>query len=246
MSVSQKVIARAIKDDPWLVSAHPPKEMYAPRSVRCKKIVKRSIPVEATVTAKEAREHGVELEPGIPDDQMVVVEVPQEIEEEQTWWETRLCFNGRLVRDSSNSERSIAIPQRAHRQKMREEIAAAIESPLSFVHYEKLVDLIDQEIDHWKSTNMNGRVQRPIVLVLLGLHEPEDEKDSDVNDRIYSRDVYFIKQYSSSRLLLVSPRNEEVEVELEPGILDLCYSHNFILFVPSNVHFYDLDGEMLV
>lgn len=245
MSVSRKVVARAIKDDPWLVSVRPPKEMYTPNSVRCKRTVRKSIPTVAQVTVKEAREHGVDVEPGIPDDQMIEVEVPEEIEEEQTWWETRLCFNGRLVQDPVNPEKSVAIPHRAHRQKIREEIATAIESPLDYVHYEKLIDLIYKEIDHWKSTNMNGRLQQPIVLVLLGLHEPEDEKDTD--DRVYSRNVYFIKQYSSSSMVLVSPRNEELEVELEPGLLDLCYSHNFVLFVPSNVHFYDpYNNEMLV
>ena len=244
LPLSQKVIARAIKDDPWMVSARPPKEMYVPGAVQCSRVVKRVIPVAAQVTAKEAREHGVELASGVPDNQIVDVEVPEEIEEEQSWWETRLCFKGRLVQMDEKPESVVAVPQRGHRQKMREEIAAAIESPLSFVHYDKLVELVLEEIDHWKSNNMHSHVQRPIVLVLLGVREREDDHDND--DPTYSRSVYFIKKYSLPKMILVSPKNEELEVELEPGTIDLCHEHNFVLFAPANLHFYDTNDEELV
>lgn len=237
MSSNQKVIARAIKDDPWLVSARPPKEMYAPSAVQCTKIVKRSIPVVAQVTAKEAREHGVELSTDIPDDQIVDVEVPEEIDEEQTWWETRLCFNGRLVRADEETDSVVAVPQRGNRKKMREEIATAIESPFDFVHYETLINIVHEEIDHWKSNNMHNQTQRPIVLVLLGLYEPEDEQDFE--DRTYSRGVYFIKKYSVPKLVLISPQYEEIEVEMSSELINLCHQHNFILFAPANIHFYD-------
>lgn len=237
MSSVKKVIARAVQDDPWLVSARPPKEMYVPNTIQCRKVVKHLIPVSAQVTAKEAREHGVELGAEIADEEMVEVEVPEEVEEEKVWWETRLCFNGRLVRADEETESVVAIPQRGHRQKMREEIATAIEAPLNYVHYEKLIRIIQEEIDHWKSNNMYGQAQRPLVLVLLGTHEAQD--DQDLEERTYSRSVYFIKSCSPTQLQLVNPRNEELEVQLGPGMLELCYQHNFILFAPSNLHFYD-------
>ena len=237
MSTLLKVVARTIPDNPLLVRKHITKDLYVPRLVYLSKTIVEPHCFLEEMNAGKARNKGFEIDINIPDSETVKVELEKDIERTITWTEVHLSLRGHRV---SNGHKEYVIPYRTSKlREMRAELAYALDSPLSLVGYEKLTNLIKDEIEYWKTHDMKKQNIVPIILIILGIDESTDET--------YSREIFYIKKFNEEKLLVVDSNDNQIEIKLDKEIYETGIICSFILFLPSNVYIYDAEtNEKLI
>lgn len=232
-----KLTARLTADNPWMVVEHTPKSLYRPETMHYSRMVKEIVPVELTVA--EAKECGIEVDPMADPDE--TVSTNKEVETKVYWSETRLGFNGKVRYDKSGEK--IVIPRTSNRQrKVREEMAAAAATPFRFLQFDELRKLVHSQTDHWKNNDIIGELQ-PVILVLLGVHESEEQEDQE--ERVYVRNTFMIKKYNLNELVVTDSKDKEYTISFANGLIKKGAIHRFVLFLPSNISFHDEDGVLV-
>jgi len=231
-----KVVARSVPDNPLLVRKRLFKDSLVPRTIYYTKIITQPRTVFEEMSAQDARKKGYKVDPNVAPHQTVKIELVENVEHKITWTEVRLVKRGRIIEKKG---RQIYIPPKTHRQKtIRAEFADAMASPLSYVKYDKLAKRLKQETDYWKQHNMSKGNIRPLVLVLLDIRENEDG-----TYHTFARDAFYIKQFDTTRMVIVDSKGIEIELSLEKDVFKSGLTSRFVLFLPANVHFYDAQGQ---
>jgi hypothetical protein len=236
MSETQRIVARLEKDNPWMVSRCMPKDLYIPKEhhhVTTKWVPKTVI---KRMTAEEARAKGCKVGERFDDEEEVDVDVVEKVEEKVYWSEYRLKFRGKYSKDA-NGKTVLIAPQSSRPQKIREDLATAIESPLNYTVYPELIDKILNELDQWKHSTLKTPEINPKVLVLLGLKE--EQENVSIEDRVFARSVYLIDKYSPSLLYISDSSNNQFELTMDETVRNECRTRQLMLFMPSNVQFYN-------
>lgn len=221
--------ATLVPDKPWLVATHIPKDVYTPQKVNFTKMVTEDRVSKELITAGEARKKGAKVEDSVPDDKIVSAEWVERVEKKVVWTETRLCFRGKIIPTDDGETIRARLSNR--QEKVREEIAAALKDPFYYVGYGNLIDSIMNEIDHWRNHNMTNQSVKPVALVVLG---------NDEQKGVYSRFVYFIKEFDTQRMLVAGADDDEYEIHLKEGVFDSGRLHRFVFFLPSNVELVEI------
>ena len=227
------LVARALPDqDSWLVRKRIAKDIYTPKNLLFTQIISEPRQVFEEMNAGEAREKGFKVDPKVPDMKVVRVEWLEDVERTVTWSETRLVFRGKV-------QRRVIIPRRTSKPvTIKLELAAAREAPLSFVGYDKLIDLIQEEINFGKNHNLDTQPIKPVALVLLGVRSGKTQE-------AYSREVFFIKSYTDDKMSVVDSADRAYEIELTPDVLAQSTLTSCILFFPNNIKLYSTDDKII-
>jgi len=240
MSQPKSLVARVIHDkEPWLVSKCLPKDIYVMKEQR--HTTSKFVPqiVTKTISAGEAREKGCSVNENLDDDVEVVVEITENIEEKVYWSDFQLRNRGKFVLRDDGKKMFVPVTSN-RRDKIREELASAIEAPLSYVGYPELVELIRKEVDNLKQNSQPDSVMCPKILLLMGLN-PQAEGNS-----AYARAVYQIARYTSGYLLLTDSQGDQYELKMDEEVRNQCRMRQLVLVLPGNIHFYDSDTDELV
>lgn len=238
MSGSQQLVARVIKDDPWMKSVCVAKDVYVPKEYHYVRTTTDKQTRIEEMTAEKARAEGYEVDDLVDDDIVVPVEITENVENKIKWSETRLHFRGKLSGGVAYAPRS-SKPQR-----LREELADALETPLSFVGYPNLIEKIDAHIAHCRQSDMKTTEIIPKVLVLLGLSETDE---TDTNEtRAFTRNVFYIEKYTKRQMTVADSQDQHYELNLDEGVVEQGRIREFILFLPSNVQFVDKNSHEII
>lgn len=233
MSEARSVVARTINDDPWLVSRCLPKDLYVPKEIHYVRSSWQPQTSVQKITAEEARAKGCHLDQDYDDETEVAVEVTEDVETPVHYNEVRLRFRGNLSKGSDGE--NVAYARRSTRpQKIRQELADAMETPLSYVGEPFLIQKIDEEISRSRAQDMGSMHIKPKVLVLLGLKEIEDPYNFD-QIPTYTRAVFYIEKYSHQYMTLMSCEGQHYELSLDEDVFRSARIRHFVLFLPSNV-----------
>lgn len=234
MSASKQIVARVIKDNPWMTSRCVAKDVYIPKEYHYVRSSWEQETRTEKMKAKKARKKGYEVDDYVDDEAVVPIEITETVEHKTHWSETRLHFRGKVSGNVAYAPRS------SRPQKLREELADAVETPLSFVGYSYLLKKIDSQIAHFRQNDMKTPYIIPKVLVLLGLNESSEADFGET--RAYARNVFYIEKYSRRQMSLTDSQDQHYELSLDEGIVEQGQIRQFILFLPSNVQFVDKDS----
>jgi len=225
----EELIARLHPDDPWLVTKRLARELYVPRYVRVSKNVTVPQATEyESMSAKQARGHGFEVDLSIPDEEEIEVEWIRNVNEEMVWYELRLKFIGRYsgkIDGELVRHKKPILPVKYHRNTTRAELSEAMENPLRFVRSEDLLKRIEAAIEFWMSHDMSNANIQPLVFILLGNSE----------GGAYPQKMFYIKEDNHFHLIVVDKDDKEIKISFKPGAREACVVRRFILFAPSNL-----------
>lgn len=238
MDTAYHLTARLLPDNPWLIRARLAKDYFKEKRVEIFEDVYEEIVEKETMTVEEARGKGCKVDPNLSVSDLIEVEWITRIKKVKGHYETRLQSNTK--RDEGDWEQC-ATPSRESRiQNVRVELASAAENPRSYVSSNKLRELIDDEIEHWRNHNMSKSNVHPIVMVLLGVYDRKGEN-------IFVRDTFYIEEYKNNKLTVITETNKYIIIDISPEIYNKCIIRNFTLFTPSNFHLYTIDsGEKVI
>ena len=221
MTSFQKTIAKALPDQPWLVRARIPRDVYVKRNLPFSRKINVDKKFKKLLTAKQAREKDIEIDPAYKDDEKIEVEWTEKVPTVISWFEERMCSRGKIREGSCP-------------QTIRQELYEAAKAPMSYIPYDRLAQLIEDETEQWTCSNMSGQNVHPLVLAFM---------DLDENGVAITRDVFYIKSYDTTSMVVSNSSDHDFEIELEPGVLDLGITRQFITFLPSNVRLFDVNTD---
>ncbi len=224
MSSHRKAIAKSLPDTPWFVRARIPRDAYVERITPFSRVVNVDKSFKKIMTAKAARSKDIEIDPAYKDEEKVEVEWTESVPTTITWSEKRLHLRGHTgrVREGGNP------------QTIRQELYEAIKAPLTYVPYDRLLQLIDDETEQWRYSNMLGQKVHPLVLAFMSL---------DADGGATTRDVFYIKSCDSTSMVVTNSSDQSFEIEFEKGVLEQGVTRRFIIFLPSNIHLIDVGTE---
>lgn len=222
MSTRRVVVAKAFQDKPWLVRARVPRDPYVENSIQLSRTVNVEKKFKKILTAKAAREKDIEIDPAYKDEEKVDVEWTEIIPTVINWGEKRL-----VPRHSVQGNHQV----------IRQELFEAAKDPLGYIFHDRLIQLIEDEIEQWKSQDMSGQKIHPLVLVFMS-HDGEGNAAA--------RDVFYIKSYQSDSMVVSNSEDQDFEILFEKDVLKSGLTRRFALFLPENVHLVETNSDEIL
>lgn len=235
MSSGKDIFINLVDDNPLLVNTKLQGSTYLTKEISYVKEVQTSNSILLVIKAWQAREKGYQLDPSIPDDEDIEIE----LEDGETKTE-KVNFNQIVLVDRNRPRKVrgkfINKMAKGRRKDIRYELAEAAKNPFSFISHRKLLEYVQGEIDDLKERELKEHVA-PFVVVFLGLH-PE-------TDRVVERATYFINSWSPFLIKVENKQGTEYDIHLSEEASKSGLIRNFILFLPSNAVATDNEGQLI-
>ena len=218
MASYRKASAVRVRDSSWCVRARIPLDFYSPQFIHRKRTFVENIEFKEKMTGREARDKGFEIDHWTADNEVLDLKWIEAVTKTEHWKELLLRERAKKFGNVGN---------------MRTELYTAAQDPLSYLPRGRLSEVVENEIEHWKTHDMNQKDIHPRIVAFMNLEEVEEEEVVSV------RDVLYIKDYGTKVMTVTNSRDQTFEIELVEGLLNEGIVRSFILFLPSNIKLID-------
>lgn len=183
------------------------------------------------MSAKEARDKKLPVADDVADDHQVAVKWIEQVPDLEFWTEVRLVPRN--------------LPRKWKPQKVRFDLAEAIEKPLDWLYNQEDVDAVIEKLRFWEDHDMGNKPLEPIYLVFLGQEEEADSL-TGYKVNVFTREICNILRYGKRKMVIQNFRGNVFQLEIDPAVWKETFVRQLVLFFPSNIHVHDSTSNKLI